>query len=72
MVLVNSFRNINKMSCPKAAMPLNQKGTGCPKKIGNTLMNSISSLLWICSVIPNFKSHNIIMSAKSLIFENGK
>ena len=24
MVLVNSFRNINKMSCPKAAMPLNQ------------------------------------------------
>ena len=37
--------------------------TGCPKKHGNSVTNSISSLLWISIVIPNFKSHNIIMSA---------
>jgi len=36
--------------------------TGCPKKHGNSVTNSISSLLWISIVIPNFKSHNIIMS----------
>ena len=28
------------------------------------MTNSISSVLWIGIVIPNFKSHNIIMSAK--------
>ena len=38
--------------------------TGCPKKQGNSMTNSISSLLWISIVIPNFKSHNIIMSAR--------
>ena len=38
--------------------------TGCPKKHGNLVTNSISSLLWISIVIPNFKSHNIIMSAR--------
>ena len=37
--------------------------TGCPKKHGNSVTNWISSLLWISIVIPNFKSHNIIMSA---------
>ena len=37
--------------------------TGCPKKHGNSVTNSISSFLWISIVIPNFKSHNIIMSA---------
>ena len=39
-------------------------GTGCLKKHGNSVRNSISSLLWISIVIPNFKSHNIIMSAR--------
>ena len=38
--------------------------TECPKKHGNSVTNSISSLLWISIVIPNFKSHNIIMSAR--------
>ena len=38
--------------------------TGCPKKHGNSVTNSISSLLLISIVIPNFKSHNIIMSAR--------
>ena len=38
--------------------------TGCPKKHGNSVTNWISSLLWISIVIPNFKSHNIIMSAR--------
>ena len=37
---------------------------GVPKKHGNSVTNSISSLLWISIVIPNFKSHNIIMSAR--------
>ena len=34
------------------------------KKHGNSVTNLISSLLWISIVIPNFKSHNIIMSAR--------
>ena len=38
--------------------------TGCPNKHGNTVTNSISSLLWISIVIPNFKSHSISMSAR--------
>ena len=38
--------------------------TGCPKKHGNSVTNWISSLLWFSIVIPNFKSHNIIMSAR--------
>ena len=38
--------------------------TGCPKKHGNSVTNLISSLLWISIVIPNFKTHNIIMSAR--------
>ena len=38
--------------------------TGCPKKHGNSVTNSISSLSWISIVIPNFKIHNIIMSAR--------
>ena len=37
---------------------------GVPKKHGNTVMNWISSLLWISVVIPYFKRHNIIMSAR--------
>ena len=39
-------------------------GTECPKKHGNSVTNCISSLLWISIVIPNFKSHNIIISAR--------
>jgi len=38
--------------------------TGCPKKHENSVTNWISSLLWISIVIPNFKSHNITMSAR--------
>ena len=38
------------------------RGTGCPKKHGNSVTNWISSLLCISIVIP--KSHNIIMSAR--------
>jgi len=34
------------------------------QKHGNSVTNLISSLLWISIVIPNFKSHNIIMSAR--------
>ena len=36
----------------------------CPNKHGNSVTNSISSLLRISIEIPNFKSHNIIMSAR--------
>ena len=38
--------------------------TGCPNKHGNSVTNWISSLLCISNVIPNFKIHNIIMSAR--------
>ena len=31
--------------------------TGCPKKHGNSVTNSISSLLYISIVIPDFNSH---------------
>ena len=48
-----------------ASFSLNsQSYTGCPKKHGNSVTNWISSLLWISIVIPNFKSHNIIMYAR--------
>ena len=40
------------------------QGTACPNKHGNSVTNSISSLLRICIVIPDFKSHNIIMPAR--------
>ena len=38
--------------------------TGCLNKHGNSVTNSISSLIWVSIVIHNFKSHNIIMSAR--------
>ena len=38
--------------------------TGCPNKHGNAVTNSISSLLCVSIVIPNFQSHNIIMSPR--------
>ena len=47
-----------------STMLFTHKYTGCPKKHGNSVTNSISSLFWISIVIPNFKSHNIIMSAR--------
>ena len=49
-------------NCPLS--PNRLSSTGCPKKHGNSVTNSISSLLWISIVIPKFKSHNIIMSAR--------
>ena len=48
------------------------KITGCPKTHGNSVTNSISSLLWISIVLPNFKSHNIIMSARVYFMERVK
>ena len=39
-------------------------GTGCSIKHGNSVTNSRSSLLWISIVRPDFKSPNIIMSAR--------
>ena len=47
-------------------------GTGCPKKHWNSVTNSISSLLWISIVIPNFNSHNIIMSARAYFMKRVK
>ena len=38
--------------------------TGCSNKDWNSVTNSKSSLLWINIVIPDFKSHNIIKSAR--------
>ena len=38
-----------------------QSRTGCPKKHGISVTNSISSLLWISIVIPNFKSHRLCL-----------
>ena len=38
--------------------------TGCPNKHGNAVTNSISSLLLNNIVIPDFKRHTIIMSAR--------
>ena len=46
--------------------------TGCPKKHGNSVTNSISSLLWFSIVIPNSKSHNIIMSARVYLMKRVK
>ena len=46
--------------------------SGCPKKHGNSVTNSISSLLWISIVIPNFKSHSIIMSARVYLMKTVK
>ena len=43
------------------------RNTGCPKKHGNSVTNSISSLLWISIEIPNFKSNKIIMSAREIM-----
>jgi len=49
--------------CPFFALT-GWNSTGCPKKHGNSVTNWISSLLWISIVIPDFTSHNIIMSAR--------
>ena len=56
--------NVIYMCKPVVNLLLQMQATGCPKKHGNSVTNSISSLLWISIVIPNFKSHNIIMSAR--------
>ena len=45
---------------------------GCHNKHGISVTNSISSLLWISIVIPDFKSHSIIMSARVYYCEKGK
>jgi len=42
--------------------------TGCPNKHGNSVTNWISSLLWISIKIPNFKSHDIIMSTRVILW----
>ena len=40
--------------------------TGCPNKHGNAVTNSISSLLWINLVIPDFKRHTISFFMKTV------
>ena len=45
---------------------------GCPNKHGNLVTNSRSSLLRISIVIPDFKSHNIIMSARVYLMKRVK
>ena len=47
----------------KHFLSLKSYTTGCSNKHGNSVTNSISSLLWISIVIPDFKSHNSILSA---------
>ena len=42
------------------------------QKHGNSVTNWISSLLWIIIVIPNFKSHNIIMSPRAYFMKRVK
>ena len=44
---------------------------GVPKKHGNSVTNSILSLLWISIVIPNFKVI-ILLCLLDLFYENGK
>ena len=46
--------------------------TGRPKKHGTFVTNWILSLLWISIVIPNFKSHNIITSARVYLIKRVK
>ena len=46
--------------------------TRCFKKHGNSVTNSISSLLWINIVIPDFKSLNIIMPARVYFIKSSK
>ena len=47
---------------PLLEFPFLRQSTGCPKKHGNSV--TISTLLLISIVIPDFASHSIIMSAK--------
>ena len=62
---IKNFGNINRIyKMSSWQFIIRFYTTGCPKKHGNSATNSISSLLWISIVIPNFKSHNIIMSAR--------
>ena len=46
--------------------------TRCPKKHGNSVTNSISSLLLNSIVIPNFNSHNIIMAVRVYFMKSVK
>ena len=64
--------NVIYMCKPVVNLLLQMQATGCPKKHGNSVTNSISSLLWISIVIPNFKSHNIIMSARVYLMKRVK
>ena len=45
--------------------------TGCPKKHGNSVTNSISSLLWVSIVIPHFKN-TILLCLLELFNEKGE
>ena len=60
---LNNFLGVGKSYPPLINFCI-RPCTGCPKKHGNAVTNWISSLLWISIVIPNFKIHNIIMSAR--------
>ena len=69
-LLIKKINNLsficNRMYFKKVLCRVSQK------KHGNSVTNSISSLLWISIVIPNFKSHNIIMSAKVYFMKRSK
>ena len=47
-----------------ASVCSNSASSVCFNKHGNSVTNLIPSLLWISIVIPDFKSHNFIMSAR--------
>ena len=43
--------------------------TGCPNRHGNSVTNLISSLLWTCIVMPNFKNYDNIIIFARVYFE---
>ena len=76
---MNTFFEILNMYKETDDLPFLERVTnisydiGCPNKHKNSLMNSISCLLRFSIVIPDFKSHNIFMSAivYSMVTING-
>ena len=64
--------SFNPKHVKKTGIFLKGQDTGCPNKYRNSVTNSISSLLYISIVIPDFKSHNSIMFAKVYFMKNVK
>ena len=57
LVCIYKYNFVNRRKYNRTNLNIYDLHTGCPKKHGNSVTNSISSLLWISIVIPNFKSH---------------